>query len=329
MKLTVGLKGNRENAERVINTPANPLYEVFIGAPPAISGNGRTGITPTTRKTLEHVKALCDQRGTRMNVLLNSITLQPTAELEAFVREAEDIGADSFTVANDNVLTYLLDRRENKGSAYGIKLSTFMYITTPEQTTRYTKRLRQQDTIIINQNENRNFPTLKKIVETATVPLELFANTLCLNNCKDNIRNHAIFMSEYSNKGIVQDPYLNNCVARRVSDPSLIIAAPIIRPEDVSIYESTGIDIFKLGTRSFTTEQTISIIDAYQKRSFDGDLAELNGTVNVGVNAHHPLNNKILDGMVPAIAAGRDKDIIYQSYLEKMQGETHGKHRTT
>ena len=304
MKLTVGLKGNVASAKRVILEPKEALYEVFIGAPPEISGTGRTGILPTTIDVLNKVNDVATSRGTKLNILINSVTLKPNLHLDDFVNKMESIGVDSFTVANDSILNYLVERRKSSNASYGITLSTFMYITTLDRVMVYSDVLDDRDRIIINQNENRNFPLLKVAVKESKVPIELFANTLCLQNCADNMYNHAEFMASYSNKGLVNDPFLDNCVAKRINDPMLILTSPIIRPEDIHIYEDIGIQFFKLGTRSFATEQTLKAISAYQNRKWDGDIAELNGTVNVDVNKHHPVLNRMLDGMIDELLLG-------------------------
>jgi len=322
MKLTVGLKGDIASAERIILEPKEALYEVFIGAPADISGNGRTGILPTTIEALRKVKDISDTRGTQLNILINSVTLKPSPTLDYFIDKMQELDVDSYTVANDEILRYMLDRRVKAKASFGIALSTFMYITKIDQIQKYVEMLNTEDRIIVNQNENRNFSFLRELAKISQIPIELFANTLCLQNCRDNLYAHAEFMASSSNKGLIRDPFLDNCVAKRIRDPMLILTSPIIRPEDVAKYEDMGIEYFKLGTRSFTTRQTLAAISAYQNRRWDGDIAELNGTVNVDVNNHHPVPNRMLEGMVDQLLLGeKNTKFIYQSYLDRVKGE--------
>lgn len=322
IKLTVGLKGDEENAQRIILEPKEALYEVFIGAPPKISANGRTGIDIMDVNKIKKIRNISNLRNTKLNILLNSVTLTPSTKLDDFIDKMEELKVDYYTVANDEILEYMLNKRYKKNASFGIVLSTFMYITKIKQIEKYSKILNLNDRIIVNQNENRNFIFLKEVIKNSQIPIELFANTLCLQNCFDNIHNHSRFMATYSNKGFIIDPYFNNCISKRIKNPMLILTSPIIRPEDVITYEKIGIEYFKLGTRSFTTDQTLTIISAYQNRKWNGDLAELNGTVNVDVNKYHPVSNRTLDNMINQLLLGEKKqNIIYQSYLNKIKGE--------
>jgi len=54
-----------------------------------------------------------------------------------------------------------------------------------------------------------------------------------------------------------------------------LIKSRWIRPEDVSDYEAVGIDCLKLIERFRGTESLIHIVNAYERKSFKGNLVEL------------------------------------------------------
>ena len=318
--LIVGLKGNLVNAERIIFEPKIPVYEVFLAAPPEISGNGRTGLPGTNLDLVYTISALAKKRNIRINVLINSVVLNPNDLLGKFIDETCERGIDSYTIANYSVMKYLIEKRRRDKTPFSIILSTFMYITTPADVRKYQELLSPQDRIIINQNSNRNLNLLSEMVAETKIPLELFANTLCLQNCPDNVSNHAIFMANYSNKGEIRDPFFENCMQRRITDPMLILSSPIIRPEDLELYEQMGFFFYKLGTRTFTTDQTLNIIKAYQSGSFQGDISELNGTINLGIAKKYPIPNPDLQGMIKRIFEGSGTpETIYEEYLSKIR----------
>lgn len=57
-----------------------------------------------------------------------------------------------------------------------------------------------------------------------------------------------------------------------MSNPVEILKPTFIRPEDIHLYEETGVDNMKLVERSMTTDAFARIVKAYTVRSNDGNL---------------------------------------------------------
>ena len=65
------------------------------------------------------------------------------------------------------------------------------------------------------------------------------------------------------------------CQRLKILRPAELIKARWIRPEDVPDYEAIGIDCLKLVERFRGTESLIQIVNAYEKKSYPGNLVAL------------------------------------------------------
>ena len=72
----------------------------------------------------------------------------------------------------------------------------------------------------------------------------------------------------------LQYPYYN-CTLKKFTDPVEIIKARWIRPEDLWAYEEIGYTNFKVVERFKKTGVLLSTVQAYEKRSFDGNLIDI------------------------------------------------------
>ena len=136
---------------------------------------------------------------------------------------------------------------------------------------------------------NRNFQLLRSLSENSKVDLEVMVNQLCLYQCPME-RYHTITTNTDSQ--IIQNrekaPFLDWCRLQcnliRWSNPAELIKSPIIRPEDIPIYQSYGIKYFKIiGRNKNMRDKMINIIQAYVNGKWEGNLLDI-----VGVNANPP-----------------------------------------
>jgi hypothetical protein len=66
-----------------------------------------------------------------------------------------------------------------------------------------------------------------------------------------------------------------SCTLQRLEDPSMLIKAGWIRPEDIGFYETMGFEHFKLQERGIPSAELLKRVKAYGGRRFTGNLAEL------------------------------------------------------
>jgi collagenase-like PrtC family protease len=71
------------------------------------------------------------------------------------------------------------------------------------------------------------------------------------------------------------DYCVTRCTLERFRDASQFIKSRWIRPEDIPIYEETGIDFFKIAGRAMPSEWIINATAAYPSRQYQGNLRDI------------------------------------------------------
>lgn len=135
------------------------------------------------------------------------------------------------------------------------------------------------DRIILPEAIGRDFQMLRLIRESVDCELELIANHCCLFQCPLDLH-HRNMVSHGSQEdhpcgGFAPDYCKLACQRLKILQPAELIKARWIRPEDVPDYEAIGIDCLKLVERFRGTESLIQIVNAYEKKSYPGNLVEL------------------------------------------------------
>jgi len=88
------------------------------------------------------------------------------------------------------------------------------------------------------------------------------------------------------------------CQRLKLFRPAELIKSRWIRPEDVSDYEVMGIDCLKIIERFRGTESLIKIVNAYEQKSFKGNLVELLSLPQQGAFSHQsggPSTNRLIE----------------------------------
>ena len=135
------------------------------------------------------------------------------------------------------------------------------------------------DRIILPEAIGRDFQILRLIRESVDCELELIANHCCLFQCPLDLH-HRNMVSHGSQEdhpcgGFAPDYCKLACQRLKILRPAELIKARWIRPEDVPDYEAIGIDCLKLVERFRGTESLIQIVNAYEKKSYPGNLVAL------------------------------------------------------
>ena len=136
---------------------------------------------------------------------------------------------------------------------------------------------------------NRNFSLLKSLAENTEVDLEVMVSQLCLYQCP--LERYHTITTNTDSQVIQQEEapsFLDWCRLQcnliRWSDPSELIKSPIIRPEDVSLYQRYGVKYFKIvGRNKNMRHKIINVIQAYADGKWEGNLLDI-----VGVNTNPP-----------------------------------------
>ena len=169
-----------------------------------------------------------------------------------------------------------------------ISLSLFAMVTTVEQARRY-EDIGVTDILLNNPND---FDLIRAIRKAVSCDIILLANLGCNFFCNVGMMHsffdsHASQTSHRSNK-VFLDHHVLLCSIRKLENLDSILKTCFVRPEDVYIYESLGVNKLKLVDRSSPTDNIIEFVDVYRNRAFDGDflhLVNVFGFVNkTGIN---------------------------------------------
>lgn len=185
-----------------------------------------------------------------------------------------DIGVDSVVVT----APYLLELIKKKYPKLRVCVSTLAGVNSIERA-RYWQDLGADEIGLFGPEVNRDFSLLKEIRKSIRCRLTVIPNNGCLYRCPFFIY-HGVLTSHASQKnhysqGFMIDYCRLSCDYRKILEPMNFIRADWIRPEDLHYYEEIGIDKFKFVDRSMTTEKIRLIVEAYVRRSYEGNLLDL------------------------------------------------------
>jgi len=227
-----------------------------------------------------HVKEI-HKRGLKFNYLLNALCLDNLEwtrsgqrRLHSLLDWLVEIGVDSITVS----IPYLLEMIKKQYPQFKVYISTLAGINTVQRA-KYWEELGADKITLLNHDANRDFRLLKQIRKNVRCELQLIANANCLYKCPfysyhTNLASHGS-QSSHPTKGFVIDYCRLSCRYRQLNNPIDFIRSTWIRPEDMRYYEDVGVDGIKLIDRGMTTEKILTIVDAYTKRNYEGNLLDL------------------------------------------------------
>ncbi|MBN1362165.1 MAG: hypothetical protein JW993_16335 [Sedimentisphaerales bacterium] len=257
-----------------------PVAEVYGKFPTDLVGGGRPSYmgTPLTAHYLAVYASALSRHGIAFNYLLNSSCLGNREwsrswqkKLMRLLEGLASMGIKRLTVST----SYLLERIKAAFPDFYIKVGIFAQIDTPRRA-RFWRDLGADALTLESFSINRDFEALRAIRAAVDCELQLVANHPCLPNCamQPYHQNGFAHSSDGSRRLFVDYCFLQ-CTFRRLEDPSLLIKAGWIRPEDTRFYESLGYDSFKLLERGIPSVDLAERVAAYSRRRSIPNLAEL------------------------------------------------------
>jgi collagenase-like PrtC family protease len=213
----------------------------------------------------------------------------------------KSIKIDTITIANP----FLLDLIKEQFPSFQTKISIFAHVDSLSK----AKIFEDAGADIITIYQNRNFELLKQLTECLKKSkIELYANNACATECPYAIF-HANALSHASSNEDHKKEYIDYCTLKctidKAKDPSLILKSGWIRPEDISVYEKLGLNLFKLSGRQLSTEENIKLIEAYSERSYNGNLLDLIHTPLPLGQADINLDNNALKNVINIFKNGQ------------------------
>lgn len=251
------------------------------------------------------------QRGLSFNYLINACcfdNLEFTKEGYKRIREhlewIASTGADAVTVA----LPFLLKIVKEHYPQLRVYVSSFARVNNLPLARQWSEM--GADRIILPEAIARDFATLRAIRRMVSCELELIANHCCLYQCPFDLhhRNMVSHGSQYGHPcgGFALDYCKLACQRAKLLHPDELIKARWIRPEDVDCYEEIGINSLKLVERFRGTVSLLELVDVYERRRYDGDLARLLTLPQEGVY------------MAPNVDIIERPDLIYPEWMAEV-----------
>jgi collagenase-like PrtC family protease len=265
--------------ERLKGTSVESLYGQMWGDP---LGGGRMAmfIPKVGRKEVTSFISEARKKGFSFNYLINAtcfdnleFTKKGYKKIMKHLEWISTTGTDMVTVT----LPFLLEMIRKEFPQLKVCVSSFARVQNVHFA-RYWEEM-GADRIILPEAIGRDFQMLRLIRESVDCELELIANHCCLFQCPLDLH-HRNMVSHGSQEdhpcgGFAPDYCKLACQRLKIFRPAELIKARWIRPEDVPDYEAIGIDCLKLVERFRGTESLIQIVNAYEKKSYPGNLVEL------------------------------------------------------
>lgn len=231
----------------------------------------------------------CKKIGIGFNYLLNPMCLgnrevipSEHKQIVRFIGKLQDIGINHVTINSP----YLCEIIKKQFPGMKITIGLYAYIFTLQHA-RFWLNL-GADELTLQHRVNRDFSTLKTMLsyfKDTNLKLRVIANNVCLHECPYQVNHgngqaHAS-QSKDEEKSIFLDYSLMKCTYNKIRNPSALIAAEWIRPEDVKYYtqlcDETGNHNFsiKLLERTKTSKFLKRVVDAYLSEDYDGNLLDI------------------------------------------------------
>lgn len=222
-------------------------------------------------------------------------------DISYFIRQLERMGIDGIIVASPAFAKYFLVAHSK--SMMHVIGSTVLGLNTLEQIDEFEETF---DRVCPHTDKNRDIVFLKKM--NRIIEVELLVNEMCLHHCAWRNYHYCqeassqMFESSKILKGFESYP-IDECWKCFVDRPSNILKSRWVRPEDIHLYESVGIEWFKLSGRTMPTEWIIRVAKAYVERTYDGNLLDLFPIVTGSLSKEKEgnkifyINNNAIDGL--------------------------------
>ncbi len=257
-----------------IKTVYGKRFQDVIGG-----GRARYDITNYSNENLKEAIRLTHELNAEFNYLFNA-PCSANTELNNQKEIIEDITdlienyhIDMVTVANPRLLKLLkLNFPKLKFS-----ISIISRVDSLEKVLEYQRA--GVNEITLDYNIYRNFDELKRIKKNSSIELQLLVNDGYLFNCPWAI--YHFQLEGHDSQKSFNNPlqYFSycrfNCKQKVARDSYELIRAMWIRPEDLHYYEEIGFNKFKIIDRLKDTNWLINAINAYNNRSYEGNLCDI------------------------------------------------------
>lgn len=201
-----------------------------------------------------------------------------------------------------------------------ITVSFFTGIDSEKRLVQWAK-LPNVQSVVTDRSTYRNIPFLKKLVKIGSeysVGIRVIANLGCMADCM-RTEEHAIIkdLASVNASELHYAACTFYCMKHLLENPDEFLQLPIIRPEDLSVYENIGIEAVKLVDRTQTTPWIERVVGYYWDGSFEGNILDL--TCNFTTfNLERKTNAEVEEIDIAEVIKSRDGVKKYREMLPKL-----------
>lgn len=275
--------------------------ELYGGLRPAPFGSGRApaGLPNVGPDRFKAFVAACTAMNVEFNYTLNGScyggaehTPQFREQIHLFCQWLVECGVTTITVA----APFLVELIARNHPTLRVCVSIIQRVDGPEKA-RFFKDLGARR-IVVFEDVNRNFRQLERIANVGGIELEVVVNSPCVFGCPT--REYHYTLQAHANEGTTSpyEDWMARCALRRLKSPAEYVKGRgLVRPEDLGLYESAGVEHFKVVGREAGISNIVTTTAAFLDRSFHGNLLELLPAFE-GRKPALVLDNRNLDGFI-------------------------------
>ncbi|TFG25653.1 MAG: hypothetical protein EU529_00135 [Promethearchaeota archaeon] len=282
-----------------------PVREIYGASKSSIVGHGRPSFLLKDIKEeqiAEYIKNVHEKK-MKFSYLLNAPCMGNMEydaayhkELLNYLQWISDIGSDNVIVT----IPFLIRLIKEQFPKLKIRVSTIAHVNSVNRAKFYEAM--GADEITPDVMINRDFKTLKKIKKAVKCNINLLLTDGCLYQCPFryyhyNIVGHSS-QSSHQLGGVYIDYCILNCSVIKFSNPTEVVKARWVRPEDLSHYEAIGIENFKIAGRRMSTEWILRAVKAFSSRKYEGNLVDIIQGFSMTVGVEKDPNVKMTETFV-------------------------------
>ena len=217
-------------------------------------------------------------------------------ELLKYIQWISDIGTDNVIVT----IPFLIQLIKEQFPKLKIRVSTIAHVNSVNRAKFY--EMLGASEITPDVMINRDFKTLENIQKAVKCKIVLLLTDGCLYQCPFryyhyNILGHASQTHQQFDRNYI-DTCILNCSVIKFSNPTEVIKARWIRPEDLIHYEGIGINKFKIAGRRMSTEWIVRSVKAFSSRKYEGNLIDIIQGFSMNVGVEKDPNDKLTETVI-------------------------------
>lgn len=264
------------------------------------SGRARDMVPRINLKGLEEYIKYSQNKNIGFNYTLNAtclgnkeLTEEGAKEIYRMLKDLYEAGVSTITVA----IPPLIELIKMSPYPFEIKVSTLSQISNANKAMAYKKM--GVDRIVLDECMNRDFANIRRIREVFGEKCELIVNVICHKNCIYRPFHQNQCSHDNSEEKRSSTYYSHRCMQKRLEEYGNLLRIGWIRPEDLHLYSSMGIEYFKIqGRHTVLKGDPVRMVECYMQERYEGNLLDLLDCFAPTNSFKFFLDNSKLDGYI-------------------------------